>query len=225
MNLFFRRLTNNLSDLMKEPLLERDPIYVNGSRVIEYDTDYSWILKYSKHILILNAVDVSNLKNVTVFKSPTRPQTLVMVPTTMNVVGLKRGYEWYAYPYVLISERPMDLRLVVFENVEYLNSWLNAITNCLETDDFDILTRPYLDHARFIRMYSHADGKFFTDKSVLKDIIDETETYASDDVENELSKVIKNRGEVDVIESKDLLKREIDEHTNFIKKWSIKNDH
>lgn len=161
MHLYFRRLVSKISDYLEMPM---------RWSFTKDDLDFRIIMKNARKIMFMNCFDIPILKNFKAFRTPlTTVPVNIFIPTGQTIVGLylAETKEWIAFPYVIISERAGDCRIVIFESVEKEIEWLRRIE---QHESIDSVMKLMSDSVRSIRHIAEPNKPFFTGDIELQDM-------------------------------------------------------
>ena len=225
MMMFFRKFGNKLSDFITPEL---DETSNTDPRVspwgLGFDADFNYILRHSKKLRIINPDELADMRNVAELHVLTEPNIRLLIPYGNHMVALEHKNNAYAFPYVIIGERERDCRLFVFENADYIISWMLGLK---EGADFDKLNQKFLRHMRVFRLMFNGGEILVEGSTAINDIEVDTSSWSKPGTYSNLTQcVIKpiNRDGVTVFNPQFLSLTDnksftLDDHGHFIKDW------
>lgn len=229
MMMFFRKFGDKLSDFITHKPFDKNGIVKHDPRVtpwdLGYDEDFGYILRHSKKMRIINPQDLANLHNISEVKLPTIPETHLFVPYGDHMVALEHKNNAYAFPYVILSERPRDCRLLIFEDVQHLIQWMWGLG---EDVDLDKWNRRFLNKMRVVRLLFNGGELLVEDSLAANDIYVDTTGWSKKGSKNRLTRRIININDpeldIPVLKSHLLMLSTkpafvLDHNEYFIKEW------
>ena len=225
MMMFFRKFGNKLSDFITP---ESEDNTNNDPRVSPWglglDEDFNYILRHSKKLRIINPDELADMRNVEEIHVLTEPNIRLLLPYGNHMVALEHKNNAYAFPYVIVGERERDCRLFVFENVQYILSWMLELK---EGVDFDKLNQKFLSNMRVFRLMFNAGEILVKGSTAINDIEVDTSTWSKPGTYSKLTQcVIKpiDREGVTVFNPEflsltDNASFKLDDYGHFIKDW------
>lgn len=149
-------------------------------------TDFGYVLRHSKNLRVHNVPDLVSLKDVKIYMSNTSPKLLLFIPYGSHKCFLEHNGFSYQYPYILISERPLDCRMLVFKDVSKLMGFVHELSN---SNNPDIVMRDFVYDMRLIRIRSNS-GKVFVANSTSPHINIDSLGWMELDEQTPLSSII-----------------------------------
>lgn len=224
MMMFFRKFGNKLSDFItpeSEETSNTDPRVAPWG--LGFDADFNYILRHSKKMRIMNPDQLADMHNVAEVFVLTEPNIRLLIPYGYHMVALEHKNNAYAFPYVIVSERERDCRLFVFENADYIVSWMDGLK---EGADFDKLNQKFLRHMRVLRLMFNAGEILVEGSTAINDIEVDTSTWSKPGTYSKLTQcVIKpiDREGVTIFNPEflrfDGTSLKLDYNGDFIKEW------